>query len=278
MKREPFLIHLTESKKEAGWRLAIWTILWTFCVVCCQAQAVPGKQVVATIQQDPWHTQQTWVYTPPDYAASNPCTTAKQIFPLVIYLAGIGDWSSMAAVLQNGPGHIIATSGWLPECILLSPLWNGGWSNPQAVNADINWAEQHFQVDTTRIYLIGISAGGGGCYNYICTNQYFMSRIAAMVPMSASAVDDIQTGRYTSDSLKYCAKFGLHVWDFCGNKDNLGFLPINEMYVNKINAAAPGYAKITVYPGTHCCWLTYWNPNYTEGGLNWFDWLMQFHK
>ena len=241
-------------------------------------QVKAGTQVVLNMQVDQWHQQQAQVYVPPDYgAAPLPCSTTKKNFPLIIYIHGVGDWSSINAVIQNGPGKIIQDStAWKPEFILISPLFTWGWSNPSQIDAIINWAEKNLQVDSTMIYLTGISAGGEGCYWYVCASSYYASRIAAMVPMSAAGVDDFQTGRITSDSLLHRT---VPTWDFCANNDPNGFYSINADYVNKLNASIPGQAHLTtIISNSHGPWIPFWSPLYKEGGRNVYDFLFSYKK
>jgi hypothetical protein len=225
---------------------------------------VPGKQVYDTInispQGYPYGITPIWQYLPPDYSTKK--------FPLVIYCGGAGDWVSPTAMIQNGPGKLIADSAWLPEFILLSPKGDGGvgYTEPQNINALIDWAEKNLKVDTNRIYLTGISFGGKSCYDYVATSPYYASRIAAMIPMSAANGSSLL-------GLANACKAGIPVWDFCANNDPMGFYIANEQYVSAINACSPGLAQLTtINSNSHGPWL----PIYGSPGV--WIWLLQFAK
>jgi hypothetical protein len=226
---------------------------------------VPGKQIYDTINISPqgyaYGITPIWQYFPPDYSA------AKK-FPLVIYCGGKGDWGSPAAIIQNGPGKLIADSTWRPEFILLSPRGDIGDDvvEPQNMDALINWAEAHYSIDPNRIYLTGISFGGKSVYDYVTTSQAYANRIAAIAPMSAANGSSIS-------GMQYICKAGIPVWDFCANNDPMGFYIANEQYVSVINACNPGLAMLTtINSNSHGPWV----PIYGSPKL--WTWLQLFAK
>ncbi|HYC27410.1 MAG TPA: hypothetical protein VEB42_01325, partial [Chitinophagaceae bacterium] len=113
-------------------------------------------------------------YKPPLYT-QNP--TRK--FPLIIFLHGIGERgdgsSSLSAVLNVGIPHYINMgmtdmqfnyNGTTEGFLVLSPqLYYGtGYWPPFYVEEMINYAKNNLRVDPSRIYLVGLSLGGGGVW------------------------------------------------------------------------------------------------------------------
>lgn len=71
------------------------------------------------------------------------------------------------------------------RCVIVSPSFGyGNWEHPQGVRAVercLNFAETHFPIDPTRIYLAGISQGGCGVAR---SGAAFGSRLAGLIFLS----------------------------------------------------------------------------------------------
>ena len=71
------------------------------------------------------------------------------------------------------------------RCIIVSPSFGyGNWEHPHGVNAVercLNFAETHFPIDPTRVYVAGISQGGCGVAR---SGAAFGSRVAGLVFLS----------------------------------------------------------------------------------------------
>jgi len=114
-------------------------------------------------------------FTPYDYT-QNP--TKK--YPLIIFLHGIGErgngTTELPWVLGDAIPRIINAGGTMTYTnpvtgqketfIVLSPQLskNYGWWQNFYVDEMLKYARQNFRVDENKIYLTGLSAGGGGTY------------------------------------------------------------------------------------------------------------------
>lgn len=115
-------------------------------------------------------------------------------YPLVLFLHGGGERGS------DNISQVIASDGavvWVRDqledageaCFVLapqSPAGEMGWQEKHllAVSAAMEEITAQYPVDENRIYLTGMSQGGGGCWRM---NYMFPTRFAAVVPMCAAA-------------------------------------------------------------------------------------------
>ncbi|MEO8112395.1 MAG: hypothetical protein ABI594_20270, partial [Ginsengibacter sp.] len=114
-----------------------------------------------------------------EYLPQGYSTTGGQKYPLMIFVHGSGETgdgspSQLSRVLRNGPPKLISqgifptsftVKGQTFKFIVLSPQFTV-W--PDDINIDdiINYAIKNYNVDTSRIYLTGLSMGGGVVWQY----------------------------------------------------------------------------------------------------------------
>jgi hypothetical protein len=249
-------------------------------------------------------------YTPPGYDPGG-----IQLYPLIIYFHGVGEVgpgtsTSLCSILSlnnagtdNNPFDIplperiergelptVMSGGNSYNYIVLSPQYSG-YNFPSAypsapdVEQMINYAVAHYKVDPNRIYLTGMSAGANMVMEYVGSSFSRANRVAAIAMASeCSSVGNFPGGPSN------IAQANLPVWEVhCINDDN-GFCQdtISSNWINAINAQMPPpnpLAKKTTLPitgwpcntgFTHNTWNTLYNPAFTDGGLNFYNWLIQF--
>ena len=177
-------------------------------------------------------------------------TTKK--WPLVIFLHGSGERGNDLELLKkHGPPKLIAAGQKFPAVIasLQCPpneLWN-----PHGVKAITDHLIKTERIDTSRVYLTGLSMGGFGTWE---TAFEYPDTYAAIAPICGGA----GVRWVTASRLKH-----LPAWIFHGDKD--GAVPVENSH--KIHDAlqktgAP--VKLTIYPGVgHDSWTqTYDNPEF----------------
>ncbi len=111
-------------------------------------------------------------YLPPGYDSS-----PNEHYPIVVALAGIGEigngTTQLELVADNGPIKMIkdgATYFADKKVIVIAPQAPDQWEfDPQltSMKAFLPYLESTYHVDTGRIYMTGLSAGGGGVYTFI---------------------------------------------------------------------------------------------------------------
>jgi len=221
-----------------------------------------------------------WVYTPEGYA------TNGLKYPLLIYLHGSGEVGNSQSspaelnkVLTYGPSKMIAEKHWAPShpMVVVSPQCHESWWDREQVRAFIRFVSTTYRIDTTRIYLTGISMGGNATLDQL--NSFDNNPIAAAVPIGAAGViNDLFTQR--------AAKVPL--WVFHGEEDEVASPQYPMQLVSAINALNPEVrAKLTLYPGVNHLSgeMTYTgsgmgheDPAFDPFSMDIYTWMYQYTK
>ena len=220
--------------------------------------------------------------------------STTQAYPLMIYLNGIGSTGNGSeAELENqfsggGYPHEQQRAGSWPDAFtvngqtyqfliitpqFIQPMWNR-FPTPEEVNDVINYAIQHYRVDTSRIYLMGQSQGGNPVWEYVSKSSAYANRIAAIVPFAGVSFPFQEKANIIKHS-------PVAVWAFHNLRDNLVPVSFTQDYVDMINnGAAPGIpAKKTIFDADgHLCWFLPLTRQYTENGLDVYQWMLQYKK
>lgn len=104
--------------------------------------------------------------------------------PLLIFLHGASlCGNNLDKVKRYGPMEALKR-GRVIDCYVLAPQNPGGSWSPQKLMKLIEWAEQHYNVDSDRIYCYGMSLGGYGTLDLCAT---YPDRIAAGMALCGGA-------------------------------------------------------------------------------------------
>lgn len=208
-------------------------------------------------------------------------TTKK--YPLMIFLHGVGELgngvSDLSRVLVNAVPRLLSQNTFPPQFtvngtnysfIIINPQFKQ-WPQPSDVNSMIDYAIKNYRVDTNRIYVAGLSMGGGATWDY---GIAYPKRVAAIVPISgASWPSQAQTGNI--------AHANLPVWAFHNNDDGTVGVGTTITNVNNVNSFNPAIlAQKTIWPtGGHDAWTKATNPATMEcNGKNMYEWMLQYAK
>jgi len=246
------------------------------CAMICGAQ---GPQTLVNVQYDSWPgaTVKGWLYLPADY------NTSTKKYPVVFFYHGVGEAGSDPYVLlNNGIPNLIA-NGMRPDNItnpsdgqqysfIVVSVQHWSWSpNPTWLPYELEWLKSNYRVDTSRVYVTGLSAGGKESYSAAIVNENVSRLVAASVPMSPAQVwpyDPTLVGQNQ-----------IHTWFFAGNAD--GTYTNNAInYSNDCNTLLPGSSQVNLYPGGHCCWNSYYNTTWHDPntGLSIWEWMLTNQK
>jgi predicted peptidase len=191
------------------------------------------------------------------------------LFPLLVFLHGAGErgtgTSELPRVLKFGLPRLIEAGRDFPFIVVTPQLPAGGEAWPVVlVDEVLAEAARRFRVDSSRIYLTGLSDGGDAAWAYAMARPRVP---AAIVPIAAG-------GRPEG----ICAMRGVAVWAFHGELDRAVRLTEAQRLVKALNSCVPAPAepaRLTVYAGAgHLVWTrTY------EGtvGVDIYSWLLQHH-
>lgn len=194
-----------------------------------------------------------------------------QKVPLILYLHGMGERGTDNVLQTTWMGGLVknATSGQYASYILAPQIDTSMWfqsynSSPtEAMKLTIKALQQVIQsqnIDTSRIYVTGVSMGGMGVWDIL---RWLPNTFAAAVPMSAAA--DPSTAAAIKD---------VPVWAFQGSNDTLVPASATRAMIQALRNAGgnPKYTEIA--GGGHVIW----NPIYNDASNTLYPWLFAQQK
>ncbi len=221
-------------------------------------------------------------YKPKNYSASG-----NTKYPVIIFLHGIGERGNgttelknvanyaLPKMIKNGHPMTFTWNGKTETFLVISPqcpISYGMWPQ-KMINEFVEYARKELRSDTNRIYLTGLSMGGGGSMRYISTHAEFPKRVSAVATVCTPC---------TFDNGDFVAKAKLPVWAFHAADDNVALSSCTDRAINRINAANPEVKPLrTIWPtGGHNVWdRVYTDTNYVyDGVLNIYEWFLGQNK
>lgn len=172
-------------------------LLLFMCVVPASAWAQKLTAYRGTVSE----AYNFWFYTPPMVPGPNyisvpvtyPDTTATvggdmldalAKKPLVVFLHGASLCGNRLERVRTYGTLDAINRGLKLDAYVLAPQCNSGSWMPSKINRLIDWAIDHYSIDTTRIYVLGMSLGGYGTLDYAANSP---GRVAAAVALCGGA-------------------------------------------------------------------------------------------
>ncbi len=190
--------------------------------------------------------------------------------PLLVFLHGSGEkgngTTELSRVLTHGPPKLVAAGRRFPFLIVSPqlPSTSGGWP-PQLVRELIDTTRAHFPIDSTRVYVTGLSMGGYGTWAFAIS---YPQVPAAVVPIAGAG-----------DTSRACAMRDVPVWAFHGDADGTVNVSGSIDMVNAIAACSPPPTVaplLTIYPGVgHDSWTRTYDGS---AGHDIYGWLLGYHR
>jgi endoglucanase len=252
-------------------------IAFLFCVKDAATQVQTPRHISMTS-----NTNGFYEYLPIGYEAGN------KTYPLIIFVHGMGElgdgspaqlprllFTGLAASINVGELPVTLTvNGETHSFIVISPQFVS-WPSAADIDAVINYATRNYRVNTSRIYLTGLSMGGGVAWEYTGASSANASRIAAIVPICGASWPDYTRARNIANA-------NVAVWALHNRYDPQVPVWYTESYVSQINEApAPNpRAKHSIFEAySHDAWTaTYNSTNRDETGKTIYEWMLQFKK
>lgn len=221
-----------------------------------------------------------YVYTPSGYQSN------QQDYPLLVFLHGGGEIGNSLAtptdlkrVLNYGPPSMINGKTWSPKypLIVVSPQCTQSFK-PDVLNEFIKSIIAKYRINTHRIYLTGLSLGGGGTFKYLLTystNGY----VAAAVPMASAGASE--------NPVDYAVLKNIPIWAFCGEADDKNFPKLTATIRTINNYSTALKTKLTAFPGVgHNCWSIAYSGSgmgaedktYDSFNTSIYDWMFKYAK
>lgn len=219
-----------------------------------------------------------YVYTPSGYQNNN------SSYPLLVFLHGTGEMgnsmttpSELTRVLTYGPPALINKKMWSPKypMIVVSPQCSQTDKifQPDVLNEFIKSIISKYRINTHRIYLTGLSFGGGATWNYLITYSD-KGYVAAAAP--------IASGGAFKTNLE-----NIPIWAFCGESDATNFSKIKATVAELNQNSSTSAARLTAFAGVgHNCWdISYSgsgmgkeDKSFNAFDMSIYDWMFQYAK
>ena len=220
-----------------------------------------------------------FIYTPGNY------NSHTQSYPLLIFLHGSGEKGNSEThpdilnnVLQHGPPKLIEKGEWNPAypMIVVSPQCHDSNWNVEKLHQFISYIISNYRVNEKRIYLTGLSLGGGGTFSYLAqkgTDGY----VAAAVPVAGWGNPN------SAEKMNH-----VPIWAFHGDADKTVAPSGSIQMVQALNDINPDVkARLTIYPGVgHDSWTRTYDgsgmgqesEDYDPFDTSIYDWMFQYQK
>jgi predicted esterase len=215
-------------------------------------------------------------YKPVDYDA-----TGNYKYPVIVFLHGIGErgngTTDLPNVLGNGTPYNIKSGHnmrffwngkWETFLVLIPQLSTnyGSWQNFYT-DEMIKYAKQNLNIDPNRIFLAGLSLGGGGTWKYAASSLTNAQNLAAIA---------VACG--TCENVNWCniANAKLPVWAFHAEDDGTvpaGCTSGTIQGINSCNPAVKPYQTMWA-TGQHWIWGRVYSTGYDAQHPNIYEWFL----
>lgn len=180
--------------------------------------------------------------------------------PLVLFLHGAGErGDDLEKVRQHSLPRLLEHNNPFTEAVtVIAPQCpaNSWWTlELDKLELLLDAATSNYSIDTSRLYLTGLSMGGYGVWHLALKQP---ERFAALVPICGGGIPPL------AHKLS-----NMPIWAFHGSEDKVVPLSASQKMVDAVNESG-GHAKLTVYDGVG---HNSWNQAYGEAAL--YPWLLR---
>lgn len=203
-------------------------------------------------------------------------------YPLIVFIHGIGELGTgLSRVNCCGlPKHLynktfpakFLVNGVYYSFIVISPQFRVRPSSAQ-VQSVVDYAKSHYRVDASRVYVTGLSMGGGSTWDY---SAVYGQNAAAIVPVCGG------TKPTTTLASKVASK-NLAIWTISSTADAV--VPISWArnwisWIDGSNSTNAWRTKLTVYSSEshNATWARAFNPTSRIDGRNIYEWMLLYKR
>jgi hypothetical protein len=244
----------------------LFFIVLSFAGFSCFSQTLTNDKV--NILSTGTYNVNAVIYKPANY---NP----GKAYPLVLFFHGMNEAGTDVNLLYNTGLPQVLKEGYQPpfDFIMIAPQRFSYSVDPAWLPGILKDAESRFLIDTTRIYLTGLSAGGWGIYgSQLNISPEFAKKIAAIV-INSGATQDAKT-----NNMNWWAAAKTPVWATVGGED-IGYKDQAINMVSSINSEGEQLATLTIRDGVgHEGWNEVYNGTVKNKGLDMWQWLYQYKR
>lgn len=201
-------------------------------------------------------------------------------YPAIVFMHGLGEQGNGTTQLFNvskfGPLSYTKFAGWTPNFVMIAPQWLSGiWPDANRVEQVINYLKANYKIDRNRIYLTGLSMGGGATWDYASSSAARASTVAAILPTCGAMGANASGAKNIADS-KLPVFITHNIGDPTVSYSN------STGWLNAINQAGANPAAVlrTFQSGTHNSWDSTYDPKIKvfKGTMNAYEWMLQYSR
>jgi len=208
------------------------------------------------------------IYLPAQYSKD-------KAYPLVIYTHGLSQAGTDVEKLYETGLPKVLKAGYRPsfDFIMIAPQSASYSVAPEWLESILKEAQSRWNIDTNRIYMTGIDAGGWAAYgSQLNVNAAFAKKIAAIVTVAAATQNNNET------NYDWWQKSSTPLWSITGEMDKK-YVSQNATLTTTVNKAVPGLATLTILPATgHGGWNNVYNGTTKIEGKTMWEWLYQYDR
>lgn len=242
-----------------------------------------------------WDLAPALVWVPTTYDTDSTSTT----YPLIFFFHGVGEaGTDLTKLINTGLPQIIANgdnveevdpvTGKLNKFIVVSPQHSyfsyGADCSWDRIRLLLNSVETKYRIDTTRVYVTGLSAGSQGTISAVDADATLAGRFAACCPISFTGYN---CAPEKTNVPLIGSTYHIPMWTVVGEYDTYinGVNPyqLSLDLVNNYNSTSPNPLGVrSVHPGTgHDAgtWNSVYNRTYKmPNGDNFLQFFLRYHR
>jgi len=205
--------------------------------------------------------------------------------PLIIFLHGVGERGNgtselprvarvgIAKLIEKGNPMTFTYKGRTESFVVLSPQLSkryGAWQ-PFYIEELIEYAKKNLDIDPDRIFVTGLSLGGGGVWKFASSSTKNASQVAGILPICGTCAMTNPAPIKQAD---------VKVWAFHAMNDTRVGISCTIKAIERINGLQPKTkAKKTYFSsGGHSIWDRVYNPSNKFDGMNVYQWFLSLKK
>ncbi|HSB91569.1 MAG TPA: dienelactone hydrolase family protein [Flavitalea sp.] len=213
--------------------------------------------------------------------------TTSEPLPAMIFIHGAGQFGNgkndLPMLLQEGITQQLdekkipasfTVNGYNYSLLYFSPQFSSEFSIP-ALHEFIQFIKSTYRIDTSRIYIAGISRGAELACEYATAHPQLVS---AVISMAGGLAEETRDASATTLALN-----NVPIWAIHNTADELIPSSNSEMLIQLIHQYNPeASALLTLLspqgPLNHDCWTRATAPQFKVNNLNIYEWALQFRK
>ena len=221
-----------------------------------------------------------YVYLPQGYSSSS-----STKYPVIVFIHGVnekgsGSTSVLGDVLGFGLPKLIKSGGFptsftsggtTQRFIVMIPQFRN-WPSSADVAAVIDYTNSNYRTNASKVYLTGLSMGGGVCWTF-GANATYNKKIAAIVPVCGAASPSTTKAYAIADGT-------VKAWGTHNRYDGTVSSSYTKNWIAYMKARnSSNAAKATLFDASgHNAWSKTYSPSFKENNMNVYEWMLQYSR